>query len=78
MERYGYLFPSPDHQKAIAVVEAKLLGQAADKMHEAVQPPTMSDRSFELLTDADLRRLSELARADLQDLFARRHDTGEL
>lgn len=26
MERYGHLFPSPDHQKAMAVVEAKLLG----------------------------------------------------
>lgn len=26
MERYGHLFPSPDHQKAMAMVEAKLLG----------------------------------------------------
>ena len=26
MERYGHLFPSPDHQKAMAIVEAKLLG----------------------------------------------------
>jgi integrase len=26
MERYGHLFPSPDHQKAMAEVEAKLLG----------------------------------------------------
>jgi integrase len=26
MERYGHLFPSPDHQNAIAMVEAKLLG----------------------------------------------------
>ncbi len=24
-ERYGHLFPSPDHQKAMAQVEAKLL-----------------------------------------------------
>ena len=23
---YGHLFPSPDHQKAMAMVEAKLLG----------------------------------------------------
>jgi integrase len=26
MERYGHLFPSPDHQKAMAQVEARLLG----------------------------------------------------
>lgn len=26
MERYGHLFPSPDHQRAMAVVEARLLG----------------------------------------------------
>jgi len=26
MERYGHLFPSPDHQTAMAMVEAKLLG----------------------------------------------------
>jgi integrase len=26
MERYGHLFPSPDHQKAMAMVEEKLLG----------------------------------------------------
>ena len=26
MERYGHLFPSPDHQNAMAEVEAKLLG----------------------------------------------------
>jgi len=26
MERYGHLFPTPDHQKAMAQVEAKLLG----------------------------------------------------
>ncbi len=26
MERFGHLFPSPDHQKAMAQVEAKLLG----------------------------------------------------
>jgi integrase len=26
MERYGHLFPSPGHQKAMAMVEAKLLG----------------------------------------------------
>jgi integrase len=26
MERYGHLFPSPDHQNAMAMVEAKLLG----------------------------------------------------
>ncbi|WBQ11346.1 site-specific integrase [Hyphomonadaceae bacterium ML37] len=26
MERYGHLFPSPEHQKAMAMVEAKLLG----------------------------------------------------
>jgi hypothetical protein len=26
MERYTHLFPSPDHQKAMAMVEAKVLG----------------------------------------------------
>jgi len=26
LERYGHLFPSPDHQKAMALVEARLLG----------------------------------------------------
>jgi integrase len=29
MERYGHLFPSPDHQSAMALLEAKLLGWSA-------------------------------------------------
>ena len=27
MERYGHLFPSPDHRKAMALVEARLLSR---------------------------------------------------
>lgn len=26
MERYGHLFPSPDHQKSMALVEQRVLG----------------------------------------------------
>ena len=47
-------------------------------MTDAATPSSVSERSFEPLTAADLHRLSELAQADLQQLFARRPETGEL
>ena len=47
-------------------------------MTDAAAPSSVSERSFEPLTAADLNRLAELARADLQQLFARRPETGEL
>ena len=39
MERYGHLFPSPDHQNAMAEVEAKLLGVTLRtiSIHKAVE-----------------------------------------
>jgi integrase len=44
MERYGHLFPSPDHQKAMAMVEAKLLSDSPTEKRPqgalSVVPPT--------------------------------------
>ncbi len=38
----------------------------------------MGERSLERITDADLARLYELARNDLDDFFRRRPETGRL
>lgn len=47
-------------------------------MDVAVKPSLLSERSFEPLAAADLQRLADLAIDDMQQLFARRPDTGEL
>ena len=47
-------------------------------MTDDPRPSSISERSFDQLTAADLHRLSVLALADLHDLFARRPETGEL
>ncbi|EEW23754.1 hypothetical protein [Rhodobacter ferrooxidans] len=47
-------------------------------MEDVADPSSVSERSFEPLTAADLQRLAGLAYDDLQELFARRTETGEL
>jgi hypothetical protein len=47
-------------------------------MDTAAESSPCSERSFEPLTAADLKRLAELALDDFEQLFTRRPDTGDL